>query len=47
MKEATKRKPKPRVKHDIVWIVTVVESGVPVLVEAYRDAKRANARVVG
>lgn len=33
-----------RQKPDIVWIVVLVMSGVPVSAEAYRDAKSARAR---
>ena len=34
----------PSKKPDTIWIVVSVESGVPVLVEAYYDAKKAKSR---
>jgi hypothetical protein len=33
-----------RKKSDTIWVVVSVESGVPVLVEAYRDEKIAKLR---
>jgi hypothetical protein len=34
----------PRKKSDRVWVIVSIESGVPVLVEAYRDEKIAKLR---
>jgi hypothetical protein len=34
----------PRKQSEAIWVVVLVESGVPTLVEAYRDQKTAKLR---
>ena len=38
---SSKSKSKRRKKRETIWVVTVVDCGVPVLAEAYRDKKSA------
>lgn len=43
---STKRKPTLKKKPEMVWVVVVVESGVPITVEAYHDLKTAQKREI-